>query len=367
MKLSPSLSSYLDLLRFSAALTVLFGHLGQDGFDMRWMPLAVMSHEAVIVFFVMSGFIIYSSTVDRVASLRDYAVARSSRVYSVALPAVVFSVVLTLLVGALFSDAETLVKDYRPVRVADIVGSLLFTHESWSAFRDGTGLPLNGPYWSLCYEVWYYVIFGLYFFVRSSWRLPLVLGACVLAGPQVLALFPIWIAGAWLAARRGEWPRLKPGVAWLVFIVTPLIAVGVKVGGIDLGLKTYLHNLIPGFWRLEASQRLFTDYLLGAAVLAHLVAFVSLGQAVQDRFVAWRGKLAALAGFSFTMYLFHRPMTILAGALLPASWKEMPASIMVAASLVLACWLISFVTERQLPAWRRLIGHALGVRQTKPV
>jgi peptidoglycan/LPS O-acetylase OafA/YrhL len=366
MKLSPALSSYLDLLRFMAAATVLFGHMEQDGFDMRWIPLATMSHEAVIVFFVMSGFIIYSSTASRAASLRDYIVSRSSRVYSVALPAVMFSVGASLLVGALFTDPAAVTQQYRPLSLADIAGSLLFTHESWSSFRSGTGLPMNGPYWSLCYEVWYYIIFGLFFFVRNSWRLPLVLVACLLAGPQILALFPIWLAGAWLAARRVEWPRLKPGIAWFVFILTPLIAIGVKVGGVDLALKTYLHDHIPGFWRLEASQRLVTDYFLGAAVLAHLVAFMNLGPAVQGRLVAWRGTLAALAGFSFTMYLFHRPMTILGGALLPASWKAMPASVVIAALLILFCWLMSFVTERRLPAWRRLIGHVLSDRRTKP-
>ncbi|MBX9631923.1 MAG: hypothetical protein K2X67_15505 [Burkholderiales bacterium] len=129
MKLSPALSSYLDLLRFTAAVTVLFEHMRQDGFDMRWMPLAVLSHEAVIVFFVMSGFIIYSSTADRVASLRDYVVARSSRVYSVALPAVVFCVGVSMVVGNLFADPWT-VKDYHPASLGDVVGSLLFTHES---------------------------------------------------------------------------------------------------------------------------------------------------------------------------------------------------------------------------------------------
>lgn len=363
MKLSPALSSYLDFLRFTAAATVLFEHMRQDGFDMRWMPLAVLSHEAVIVFFVMSGFIIYSSTADRVASLRDYVVARSSRVYSVALPAVVFCVGVSMVVGNLFADPWT-VKDYHPASLGDVVGSLLFTHESWSSFRSGTGLPMNGPYWSLCYEVWYYVIFGLFFFVRTAWRVPLLLCACLVAGPQILALFPVWIAGAWLAARRGEWPRLKPGIAWLVFIGTPLIAVGINVGGVDHAIKAFLHNHVSGFWRLEASQRFVTDYILGLAVLAHLIAFVNLGPAIGDWFVARRRTLAALAGFSFTMYLFHRPLVILAGILMPPGWKGMPASVAVAILMVLLCWLISFATERQLPAWRRLMGHLLRRRVT---
>lgn len=56
MKISPALSSYLDGVRFVAALAVLFGHLSQDGFAMDWMPLAKFSHSVVILFFVLSGF-----------------------------------------------------------------------------------------------------------------------------------------------------------------------------------------------------------------------------------------------------------------------------------------------------------------------
>ena len=70
MKISPAQSAYLDFLRFVAALAVLLGHMKQNGFDMAWMPLARFSHEAVVVFFVMSGFIVYTSTAARRGDFR---------------------------------------------------------------------------------------------------------------------------------------------------------------------------------------------------------------------------------------------------------------------------------------------------------
>ena len=99
MKLSPAHSAYLDFVRFTAATTVLLGHMMNDGFDMSWAPIGYYGHEAVVVFYVMSGFIIYSSTAGRGGSGLDYLVARASRIYSVALPAVLFSLALSLLVG----------------------------------------------------------------------------------------------------------------------------------------------------------------------------------------------------------------------------------------------------------------------------
>ena len=50
--------TYINFLRFTAAIAVMLGHLDQDGIPMNWLPLAKFSHEAVIVFFVLSGFII---------------------------------------------------------------------------------------------------------------------------------------------------------------------------------------------------------------------------------------------------------------------------------------------------------------------
>ena len=216
MKLSPAHSAYLDFVRFFAALAVLLGHMSQDGFDMSWMPLANMSHDAVIVFFVMSGFIIYSSTAGRGGSGLDYLVARASRIYSVALPAVLFCVALSLLVGWLAPQLIPSLPAWRPFSLGNIAGSLLFINESWSAFRPGTQLTLNGPYWSLCYEVWYYIVFGLYFFVRSAWRWPLVMLACLAAGPQIVVLLPIWCLGAWMAARRDSLPCWSQRMAWFI-------------------------------------------------------------------------------------------------------------------------------------------------------
>ena len=365
MKLSPAHSAYLDFVRFFAALAVLLGHLSQDGFDMSWMPLANMSHDAVIVFFVMSGFIIYSSTVGRGGSGLDYLVARASRIYSVALPAVLFCVALSLLVGWKAQPLIPSLPAWRPFSLSDIASSLLFTNESWSAFRPGTRLTLNGPYWSLCYEVWYYIVFGLYFFVRSAWRWPLVMLACLVAGPQIVVLLPIWCLGAWMAARRDSLPRWSQRMGCFMFVAGPLLIVAINVSAIDQSIKVYLHNAVPGFWRLEGSQRLVTDHIVALAIAANLYAFSFLGPAVHRDFEHLRPMLARRAGFSFTLYLFHRPMTDLAGHLVPPTWRTVPASMLATLVFLALCWLISHGTEQRLPAWRAGLNWILRGRKER--
>ena len=363
MKISPAQSAYLDFLRFVAALAVLLGHMKQNGFDMAWMPLARFSHEAVVVFFVMSGFIVYTSTAARRGDFRAYVVARASRVYSVALPAVVFSVGLALAMGLLAPSLKSSISSWREFSLADIVASLLFLNQSWSMTTD---VPLNGPYWSLCYEVWYYIAFGVYFFAGSRMRWPLLALVGVVCGPAIAVLFPLWCVGAWLAARRKRLPPLGQSTAWLIFIGGPLLIVAINLTQLDRIVAHYYFERVPGFWRLAVSQGFITDYLIGLAVVGHLHAFSSLHTDFCAAFERRRVVLAQLAAFSFTLYLFHRPILELLGALLPAAWKGALAAAAVVPLILVACWLISFVTERRLPQWRTALNRLLNCPTRAP-
>ena len=356
MKISPAQSAYLDFLRFVAALAVLLGHMKQNGFDMAWMPLARFTHEAVVVFFVMSGFIVYTSTAARRGDFRAYVAARASRIYSVALPAVVFSVGLALTIGLVAPSLKTSIASWREFSLADIVASLLFLNQSWSMTTD---VPLNGPYWSLCYEVWYYIAFGVYFFAGSRIRWPLLALVGAVCGPAIVALFPLWCVGAWLAARRNRLPPLGQSTAWLIFIGGPLLILVINQTDLARIVAGYYFERVPGFWRLAVAQGFLTDYLIGLAIVAHLHAFSALPAGFCRAFERSRVRLAQLAGFSFTLYLFHRPILELVSALLPAAWHSALAAAVIAPAILGACWLISFVTERRLPQWRAALNWLL--------
>jgi peptidoglycan/LPS O-acetylase OafA/YrhL len=357
MPLTPAFSAYLDCLRFFAALCVLLGHLTQDGFALAWLPLSHLSHEAVVVFFFMSGYIITASTVSRPEQgALDYAVARVSRIYSVALPAVLFCVLLAFAIGHWNPPLAASIASYEEPNWRNTLLSLLFLNESWS--RDSR-VTLNGPYWSLCYEVWYYAIFGLWFFAKGRWRWPLTLGAMAIAGPAVLALFPIWVLGAWLALNPSRLPKPSGGLAWLVWLVAPALIWMINVSGIEQVIKSALHNSIPGFWRLEASQRLFTDFAIALLLAAHLWAWSGLPSWLHEVWQRRAAFWAAWAGFSFTLYLFHRPFTTVIAKWLGEAAGQLWLSLLMVVGSVFVCWLIAFATERQLPRWRRAVRVAL--------
>lgn len=361
---SAELSAYLDFLRFSAAFAVLLFHMDQDGFrTASLLPMAYLGHEAVIIFFVMSGFIIYSSTMSRNHSWQQYILARSARIYSVAIPAVFFSLWISSLAPQLIKDPQIIQKLYQPFDGWTLTSSLLFLNQSWGNTAD---LSVNGPYWSLCYEVWYYIFFGIFIFCPKAIRWWILLAAALCAGPAILALLPIWLMGAWLASRM---PALKtpPTVAaWVIFIGTFLVTLLIRYFDIDVAIRQFLHQSVPGFWHLNASQRVVTDHLIAIAVLLNIYAFGGLNKSFKAAFSRYKHQLGLLAGFSFTLYLFHRPVTQVAGRMFPNVEASITHSATWVIGVLFCCYLISWLTERQTYRWRLIFAALLPSSQTSP-
>lgn len=350
MRISKDLSAYLDLLRFLAALAVLLGHMDQDGISIRWFPLSHYSHEAVVVFFVLSGFIIYNNTFAVGLTAKDYAIARISRIYSVAIPAVAFSVLVALLIHHFSPGRQP--SNYSPFQWGDVVSSLLFLNQSW---MNSAHVTMNDPYWSLCYEVWFYVMFGAFVFAKGWARVALVGISTLIAGPAILLLLPAWLFGAWAAARWMKGVRWSSGIAFFLFFLAPVLMVAVNLSGMDLLIRDTLKELVPAMWRLKSSQRFVTDGLLGSALALHLLAFSSLPSSCRLWLAERQKSLSQLASFSFTLYLFHRPMTQVIGMYFPSWGESRLGAVAVAIGILLICWLVSFVTERQLPWWRQRV------------
>jgi peptidoglycan/LPS O-acetylase OafA/YrhL len=149
-----------------------------------------IGHSAVVIFFVLSGYVI-SATQPAAGRALDYGIKRAARVYSVAVPAILLTWVLDFTASRLgFADYSTMYQLHKPWIYLPI--ALTFTGNMWYLSEPAFS---NAPYWSLDYEVWYYVIFGIAVFARGPLRgigLSLVL---VGMGPKQLLLFPIWLGG----------------------------------------------------------------------------------------------------------------------------------------------------------------------------
>ncbi|MBK4736279.1 acyltransferase family protein [Noviherbaspirillum pedocola] len=347
LTMSAGLSLYLDLLRILAALAVLLYHLWPQMFP--GFPLPWPGHSAVIVFFVLSGFMIAHVTHRPGATLRTYAQQRAARILSVALPALLLSAVIAPLAGdhSLHSSGPM---TFSATQFAQrLFASLFFISQSWKL---DLLPPYNPPYWSLCYEVWYYVIYGFWRLGPRRWRVPLALGAALCAGPRALLLMPVWLLGVAVYHAQGAALRLSRDAALALFWGSALAAF--LVFWCDLGRASLA--LLQPHWpnaqqALLESARFGGDYLLGLAVAAHFLAAAALGDMLAALRVAGTA-LRGLASYTYSAYLFHMPLAVLL-------WNGLGlhAATFFALALLFLLFVLGNCTERQLPFYRRMLAR----------
>ncbi len=330
----------LDVCRGLAALAVVAGHArlltfttyASTGARPLWsIPLYLLTglgRQAVVIFFVLSGFLIGRAVLSAAAEGRwswpDYAIRRMARLWTVLIPALLLTAALDYLRGRPF-DGQT------------FLGNI--------AFLQTIAVPTfgsNDPLWSLAYEFWYYVLFPLLVIAvakpfQPSARIACVVAALVIAmwlPPIIEAYGAIWLLGA---------------AAWSVYRAGTRAAPLFIAGSIGFCAVLVVSKAITS----PSVQTIFVeDLVLGASFALML-----------PQLAARRGSLISSgAAMSYTLYLTHFPILMfLAGALAikpqapGANAAAMFALLLLAA---LACsWLMYLLFERHTPTIRRWL-HA---------
>lgn len=149
-------------------------------FDRMFYLTTGLGHQAVMVFFVLSGYLVGGSVLTAYQSGRwswmNYTLRRMSRLWMVLLPALVLTLVLDS-VGrhffplgyegkfqAICNSVPTLAKPDN-LQATTFLGNALFLQNIEVPI-----LGTNGPLWSLANEFWYYMFFPLLcgvWFMRS--------------------------------------------------------------------------------------------------------------------------------------------------------------------------------------------------------
>ena len=349
VELNRATSLYLDLVRPMAAMIVLFSHISQHGLTGGQLQVfAYTGVEAVDVFFVLSGFVIAHVHATREADWRAFAISRAARIYSVAIPALVLTVLVDKIGQSV--DMTPYQSGFQAFTPGLLIRSLLFLGEQWNAHRFPGS---DGPYWSLGFEVWYYVAFGAFVFAPGRWRWPATIGVLAFIGPKVALMFPAWLLGV-ASYRLCASGRIRPGLGWFL-LVAPIVA---------LAAYEYApHSRLQQFSELSFSadrlDRLARDYLIAVLFSSHIVGFA----AVSPRLAPWLERHARgirwIAGATFSLYLAHLPIMHLLAALSP--WPK--SSVLTLCLLLVAtpalCLLFAEFSERRKEAWRRAATAAL--------
>jgi len=140
----------LDVLRGFAAAAVMLHHHGQyyDELYPGRIPLSFdlgPGHFGVELFFIISGFVILM-TIERKKTLREFAISRTARLMPAFLAALVIATTIRIL---------------SPVPVLDTPTVLQFVANLTMAPSLFGQTPMDMPYWTLTYELVFYVGMGL--------------------------------------------------------------------------------------------------------------------------------------------------------------------------------------------------------------
>ncbi|WP_417320319.1 acyltransferase family protein [Emcibacter sp.] len=347
-----SFSIYLDLLRFFAAFLVLLFH--SRSIYNPHMTLFSLGHEAVIIFFVLSGYVIAFTAETKEKTMKGYAVARMARIYSVAIPAILITALVDF-VGFGLLNAAAYPEGYQawdlaPVRV---LAALLFTGEIWTL---SIQLFSNVPYWSLNYEVWYYIGFAFLAFVEGRKRFLLFAAVCLMIGPKILLLMPLWWLGVYIY--KAPWLRaIGPGVAGFLFFVS--IAGIAAYISFDIGKWGW--NFLEGLMGetrhrdLAFSRQFISDYYLGLVVATHFVAVRGLCDAHTTLFDRVEKPIRNIAGSTFTLYLLHQPLLLFFHAAFYQENTDIGTYLLILALTVTTTYLVALVTENKKHVWKRWI------------
>jgi peptidoglycan/LPS O-acetylase OafA/YrhL len=307
-------SLLLDLARLGAALAVVFGHFSQPEYSTVWHYHLDYALNGVGVFFVLSGFVIRLITTARATDARSYALDRVSRIYSVLLPCLLF----TLL-------ASAILRHLTPALLPQILANLTFTAQCW-------GLDIflhdNGVLWSLCYECFFYLFYGIAFFGRGWHRIAALLVTALVVGPPILIMLPLWLLGCLI---HDLYQKLRPRpLAGILRTAAPVLLLAAAAFAARHALRTLAHAVQPLVRPLFDFTRSHDIHLLQRAsprfylfgiptAIALLILLLAVEKIRIDRNHPAVRTIRFAANGTFALYLLHVPLILLAAAFIPYS------------------------------------------------
>lgn len=290
------LSAYLDLIRVVCAVVVVLSHLGHGHLVGGYLwPFTFFGNEAVMAFFVLSGFVIAFVTDQREQTLAIYAAARLARLYSVILPAMALTLVLDAIGQSI--NAESYLHSHAASGGSALSGylfSITMTNKSWGIDQH---FGSNGAYWSIPYEFWYYFIFGGFMLLNGWRRVVFALLGVAIAGPKILILLPVWLmgVGAYHLLKRGP-----PGQLGLMAAIASMALLLMMLWSDFSSLgKARFMGMLP--------DSLPWKYISGICIAVHIYGISQFVQRFSRLFQIIHRPLTWFAGSTLALYLFHLP------------------------------------------------------------
>ncbi|HLK28163.1 MAG TPA: acyltransferase [Puia sp.] len=365
--------AWFDFFRGVAAFIVTTGHLRAlilDDFTKTSNPFIKLfyfvtgfAHDAVMVFFVLSGFFIISSIHQAVISNRwsakDYMINRLTRLWVVLLPALILTFLLDKVGLMQFKNAYTYtgtittmtaINPYDSLSFGDFIGNLFFLQ-----YIKVPTFGSNGALWSLANEFWYYTLFPLlYFSVRKhySWLtrvflLILALACFYFIGINKSEYFIIWLMGgaAFIIIKKDLF--LKKYIAlklWLILLAFCTVLLYARVNTSHPGITDFSVGLVTCFLLCVFSKTpMKNSYLRKASVF--------------------------FSNISYTVYATHLSFSVLLVTIfythrVPFTFLSFVSYTLIFIANMVYCYALYYLFERNTPLVKQYVKKILAIKSS---
>lgn len=342
----------ISLLRGLAALQVAaahlraivypgFGHVASPPLAFKALAFGTgFAHLAVVVFFVLSGWLVGGSLLNKMhedRAISNYAIDRATRLWIVLAPVLAMSVLLALGTGTL-DPARADLGATGEYALGTYLGNLVGLQNIVVVQFGG-----NFALWSLSNETWYYVMFPLALVVfRGRSMLGRAVGVIAFAAIitllsfDLVVYFALWLLGTAFSRIRIDTSAL---VRWFLFAVFVGSGVYFRVRGHvdDLNAASFNQDLI---------------FSLAFALWLSSMQFQPRGFTRVFSVLNRVGQF--FANFSFTLYVLHIPLILalakvleatIGGSLAPHKLSSYLVYAALYAVIVLTAWLVHLPFE----------------------
>lgn len=347
--MNKEVSAYLDCARAFAAFMVFVAHV-----EINWVPgvmpyTVFIGNQCLAVLFLLSGFLIGFVAEKKEHTIRDYFVHRAARIYSVIIPCVAVCFLLDA-AGKHFMTTYYLHGSFPPLsndlhEFFKALFSLTFLNEMWWSYSFPGSMA---PFWTLPYEVSYYVIYAAIRYLPGWWKWPAAAALLVGVGPEIARFFPLWLmgVGVYYICSRLE---LSRAAGRGIFVASVLVWVSIDAlcwyrgAQVDAGAGQIDAHYLTPFYSVGL---IFSITLIGFRFSAFKIA-------------RYLGPVQWFAGATATLYLLHFPLARFINGFVPWTWHPVARWPLIVIPTVALSLLLAEFTERKKDVLRVKIDAVL--------
>lgn len=315
----------LDLIRGLAALAVALGHIRAlvlkplsettlDLFGKIIYFLTGFGYQAVMVFFVLSGFFITRSVdnsfKNKSWSLKLYIINRMSRLWVVLIPCLVMTYIFDYIGLKYYSNAPfyagtmshmDIISVESTLSQLNFLGNLFFLQTILSPT-----LGSNGPLWSLSYEFWFYFLIAIIYILiyQAKFKLLTIFIGFItvififIYNPKILGYFLIFLMGSSVYLFHKFKPDfiIKKYYKILIYLLFIIVLALARFNMIDSIKLDFLMGIVSSFVILDLLKTEFSGIIKQISLFSSKI--------------------------SYTLYLFHLPFTAFLTAMIGFQYQE---------------------------------------------